>query len=111
MGTRRPHAASVTLTTAKAHLRITTPVGGRGRRRQYKLDQAEGIIRNYLKSGALESWVSPETAPASVTAAILLMLTHLFEHRGDAPPEIEADEQLWAEIDRFVIRYRDPAMA
>ena len=104
-------AVLVTLATAKGHLRITTPPGDPGDADiQLKLDQAEAIILNYLKgaNGAAVGWVSPATAPPPVTAGILLMLTRLYEQRGD---DEEKDETLWAAIDRLLIRYRDQALA
>ena len=101
-------AVLVTLTQAKDHLRITTPALDPGDvDLQLKLDQAEAIILDYLQPvDAL--WVSPETVPLVVTAAILLMLARLYEHRGDAEKE---DADLWLAIDRLLVRYRHSAIA
>ena len=102
-------AALVTLTTAKMHLRITTPPGDPGDADvQLKTDQAEAIILNYLKDRADPLWISPETAPPPVTAAILLMLARLYEQRGDNE---KPDVDLWTAIDRMLVRFRDPALA
>jgi hypothetical protein len=49
------------------------------------------------------------TVPGPVQAAILLMLTHLHENRGDA--EMERDEHVWQAIGRLLMRLRDPALA
>lgn len=49
------------------------------------------------------------TAPQNVQAAILLMLTHLYEHRGDDMEKY--DESLWMAIERLLVRFRDPALA
>ena len=47
-------AVLVTLTQAKAHLRITMPDGDPGDvDLQFKLDQAEAVILNYLKGANL----------------------------------------------------------
>jgi hypothetical protein len=48
------------------------------------------------------------TVPGNVTAAILILLTHLHEHRGD---DQKTDEDLWASIARLLVRHRDPALA
>lgn len=56
---------------------------------------------------ALVEW-TPDTAPPPVTTAVLLMLTHLFENRGD---DLQADEAVWRAIERLLMRLRDPAYA
>jgi len=99
-------AALVTLATAKAHLRITGTTDDADV--QLKLDQAEAIILDYLAERADPLWVSPETVPKEVVAAILLMLGRLYEHRGDLE---EADEDLWMAIERLLMRRRDSAIA
>jgi hypothetical protein len=48
------------------------------------------------------------TAPGTVSAAILLMLARLYEHRGDMEEE---DADLWSSIERLLARQRDPALA
>jgi hypothetical protein len=48
------------------------------------------------------------TAPGPVSAAILLMLTRLYEHRGDMEEE---DADLWSSLERLLARQRDPALA
>lgn len=48
------------------------------------------------------------TVPQPVFAATLVMLAHLYEHRGD---DMSADEKLWQAIDRLLYRQRDPAVA
>jgi len=104
-------AVLVTLTQAKAHLRITMPDGDPGDADlQLKLDQAEGVILNYLKgaSGQAADWIDPTTTPGPVSAAILLMLGRLYEQRGD---DEENDERLWTAIDRLLARYHTPGIA
>ena len=49
-----------------------------------------------------------QTAPLRVRAATLLMLTHLFEHRGD---DMKADDAVWKAIERLLARSRHPAFA
>ena len=99
-------AALVTLATAKAHLRITSTDDDTDI--QLKLDQAEATILEYLDTSADAAWISPATAPGPVTAAILLWLTRLFEHRGD---DDEADAVTWAAIERILVRSRNAAIA
>ncbi len=95
----------VTLEQAKAHLRVV--VSDEDTDIDLKSQQAAGIIADYLKSRVDDSW-DETTVPTPVQAATLLMLTHLYEHRGD---EMAADMTLWAAIDRLLVRYRDPALA
>jgi len=101
-------ALLVTLTTAKAHLRIPAALVVDDTDIQLKLDQAEAIILRYLKSQADPLWVSPATAPGNVTAAILLALGSLHEHRGD---DQTLSEQTWTAIERLLVGIRDPALA
>ena len=49
-----------------------------------------------------------DTVPAHVKSAVLLMLTHLVEHRGD---DMEHDEHLWQAIDRVLARSKRPTFA
>jgi hypothetical protein len=103
-------ALLVTIQTAKDHLQIPTmPIGDPDEADlQLKLDQAEAIILDFLAERADPLWVSPETAPKDVTAAILLMLGRLYRHRGDLE---EADADLWLAIDRLLHRRRDQGFA
>lgn len=101
-------AVLVTFAQAKAHLRITTPDGHPDDPDiQLKLDQAEAIIRNYLKASDDPAWTA-ETAPPLVGAAILLMLGRLYEQRGDIE---DNDAKLWQAIDRMLARLHTPAIA
>jgi hypothetical protein len=60
-------------------------------------------------TGATATVVWDETtAPGPVQAAALLMLTHLYEHRGD---DQKADTDLWFAVERLLMRSRDPAFA
>ena len=56
---------------------------------------------------ATVAW-SDLTAPGQVQAAVLLMLTHLYERRGD---DMKTDEDVWQAIGRLLMRSRDPAFA
>lgn len=48
------------------------------------------------------------TVPGNVRAAILLVLTHLHENRGD---DMRLDDAFWASMGRLLVRFRDPAVA
>lgn len=101
-------ATLVTLAAAKIHLRIDTPDLDPGDVDiQLKLDQAEAIILRYLKTTPDPEWTA-ETAPANVTAAILLLLTSLYELRGD---DQTLSELTWTAIERLLVSLRDPALA
>ena len=102
-------AALVSLTQAKAHLRITLPALDPGDVDiQLKLDQAEAIILDYLAEFVDAAWVSPATAPGMVSASILLVLTDLYEHRGD---DMTLSEKTWEAVARLLARSRNPALA
>lgn len=101
-------AVLVSLTQAKGHLRITTPALDPGDVDiQLKLDQAEAIILDYIKTPD-PLWVDPATVHPNVSAAILLMLARLYEHRGDFEKE---DADLWSSIERLLVRLTTSALA
>jgi len=100
-------AVCVTLAMAKVHLHRDDSTA-EDAAIQVKLDQAEAIILNYLDTWADAAWVSPATTPGPVTAAILLMLEHLFVNRG---VDMAADAELWDAIARLLVRYRNGALA
>lgn len=52
--------------------------------------------------------LTAETAPVEVQAATLLVLTHLYQNRGDNQA---TDETLWAAIGRLLVRRKDSACA
>src|SRR4030095_747207 len=111
-----PGAALVTLATAKQQLRITDTLHDADV--QAQLDAAEAIVLDYLKPtwvggvprGDLWPW-TPNTLPRVVEQAILLMVTHLYEHRGDDMTPASAggtpDADVWLAIERLLIRRRD----
>jgi hypothetical protein len=97
--------ALVTLTQARKQCDITDDA--HNELLQSKIEQASDIILDYLKAQANGEW-TPQTAPGRVQAATLLMVAHLFEHRGDL---MQPDEALWDAIGRILARSRDPALA
>jgi hypothetical protein len=99
----------VTLAQAKAHLGIAAALTDNDVDVALKVSQASQTVLNYLKfkDGEDPDWTS-ETVPGDIQAAMLLMLTHLYENRGS---DMKADEAVWQAIRRLCERHRDPALA
>ena len=112
-------ALLVTLTEAKAHLRITTPDGDPGDADvQAKLDAAEATILDYCNTaaywrGITATW-TPETVPRYVHAAILLQLGELDRFRGDdlegAGPPRETGEDVSPAVRSLLRRTHDAVL-
>ncbi len=99
--------ALVTLARAKAHLRIVS--NDEDEDVYAKVAAASAIVIEYLKSRAVAGWSDGTIAvPGQVEAATLVLLTHLYENRGD---DLKADRDAWEAIERLLIRSRDPALA
>jgi Phage gp6-like head-tail connector protein len=94
-----------TVDEAKVHLRITDTAADADV--QQKLDAAQEAIVAYLTDAVEPTWEAT-TAPKAVKHAVLLLLTHLYENRGD---DGAADDQVWAAIGRLLALYRDPTLA
>lgn len=88
----------ITLPEAKDHLRITTTVDDVDLQR--KVDQASDVIRDYLKTKNDPTWTDA-TVPPFVKASVCLMLTHLWDHRGE---DQAPDAALWDAITRLLAR-------
>ena len=105
----------VTLDRGKAHLRIQDTAHDDDVAQ--KITAASATIRDYLKTGNDPTWtpgddVTPGTVPPWVEASVLLFLTHLYEHRGDAfGPAQDNDDRVWSAIANLCRRTRDPALA
>jgi hypothetical protein len=107
--------AFVTLDEAKAHLRID--YASDDTEVQDKLDEAQGIVLDYLKNPTGVFYepdgVTPLTnPPAPVTAAIKLVLGNLWRYRegGDERYTVHVDPISQAVIS-LLMRLRDPAFA
>jgi hypothetical protein len=99
--------ALITLEQAKAHLRVVSVDEDDDIDR--KIEQAGAIVLDYLKGQAVSGWNDGSvTVPRVVEAATLVMLTHLYENRGD---DMTADEDAWKAVERLLMRFRDPALA
>jgi hypothetical protein len=102
-----PGPALVTLADAKLHLRIPAATTTYDEDITQKAEEASHIITDYLKSRADPTWTAT-TVPTPVKAGVLVLLTHLFEHRGD---DMDPDEAVWNALERLLMRFRDPALA
>jgi len=99
----------VTMAVAKDHLRITDTAHDPDVTQ--KLAAASSSIRDYLKGRNDPTW-TPDTAPPWIQAAVLLLLAHLYEHRGDEfGAAADNDDRVWSAIANLCRRSRDPALA
>jgi len=102
--------ALVTLSDAKAHLRVTTTTEDADL--QQKVNAASAVIVDYLKDRADASW-DELTAPLPVQMATLLLVAYLWQHRGDDPADrddLAVNQGVWSEIDPLLMRFRDPTL-
>jgi hypothetical protein len=98
-----------TLAEAKIHLRITDTAHDADV--DQKLAAAQEGILAYLGPAGDATW-TPATAPLEVKNAILQLLTHYYEHRGDDLGLTNRDEAvIWNILRRMLAMYRDPALA
>jgi Phage gp6-like head-tail connector protein len=100
-------ASLVTLAQVKDQLRITHAFADAELQRH--LDDAEDIIRRYLKTLPDPAWTA-DTVPGAVRAAILRQATHLATDRGDRAGEATPDGLAPFVADLLTL-YRDPALA
>lgn len=102
--------AFVTLLQAKDHLRIYDD--DHNADVSLKLSAAEGMVLDRCNTTAYWRDITPTwtsaTVPAGVRHAIFLVLTHLYENRGD---DMKVDADFWAAVDRVISLYRDPVIA
>lgn len=102
----------VTLDVAKFQLRITDTLHDADI--QLKMAQATDTVLDYLKHAADPTW-TPDTVPRPVQSAILIYLTHLYEHRGDDMSPTASgqtpDADVWLALERLLKRFRDLALA
>jgi Phage gp6-like head-tail connector protein len=101
----------VTLAEAKAHLRVTDTAHDADITQI--LATAQEAIVAYEALAADPTW-DAASVPRAVKHAILLLLTHYYEHRGDDMIQAGAgavDEGVWAAIGRLLAFYRDPTLA
>lgn len=102
--------ALISLLQAKDHLRITDD--DHNADIALKLSVAEQMILDRCNTTAhwraiTPTWTSA-TVPGGVRNAIFLVLTHLYENRGD---DMTVDADFWAAVDRVISLHRDPVIA
>lgn len=112
-GANFPPGPVMDLATAKMHLRIADDLHDDDV--QLKALQAEAIIRDYLKDWDDGStWVDWASTPGPVQAAMLIYLTHLYEHRGDdmnpTATGLTPDADVWKAIVNLLSRFRGPTV-
>jgi hypothetical protein len=100
-------AALVTLALAKEHLRITHSNADDDLTR--KLTAASDMIVGYIGTDDAAAWTDADV-PTPVRSAVLLLLAHLYDHRGE---DMATDANLWNAIGRLLMGtgYRDPTLA
>jgi hypothetical protein len=102
----------VPLPDVKVHLRVTDAAHDADITATYAA--AQDAILAYLTTAADATW-TPTTTPRPVKHAILILTTHLYEHRGDdmSPSDSGStpDEDVWLAIARLLAMYRDPTLA
>ncbi len=104
--------ALIAFADAKQHLRIPSDETDHDGDIALKLAQAEALVLDRCNSTAYwraitATWTDV-TVPPAVTAAICLVLAHLYENRGD---NMEMDADFWAAIDRVINLHKDPVIA
>src|SRR5678815_5843974 len=109
--------AAVLVTVAQAKQQLGIPIADvadtdRDALIQRALDDAEGLVLGRCNAAvywrAITATWTAATVPAGVRVAILVLLTHLYEHRGD---DMKLDDVLWAAIDRLIALHKDPVLA
>jgi hypothetical protein len=100
-------ATLVTLAEAKDQIRVTHSFSDAELQRT--LDDAEDMIRQYLKTKNDPAWTA-ETVPGAIRAAILRQVTHLVADRGDRD-SAPNDAGLAPHVEQSLNLYRDPAFA
>ncbi len=94
----------VSLAEAKAHLRVTDTAHDADITQ--KLEAAQEAVLAYEALAGDPTW-DATTAPKAVKHAILLLLTHYYEDRGE---DLSRDEAVWTAIGRLLAFYRDPTI-
>jgi len=99
----------VTLARAKTHLHVDG--NDHDDDVQQKVTAASATIRDYLKNQNDPTW-TPTTVPPFIAQAVLLLLAHEYEHRGDEfGASQDNDVKVWEAVANLCRRSRDPALA
>jgi Phage gp6-like head-tail connector protein len=104
--------ALLSLAEVKDHLRVTDALHDADI--TAKSDAAQAAVLAYLTTAVDPAW-TPLSVPKPVKHAILLLTTHLYEHRGDdmnpSASGSTPDRDVWEAIARMLAMYRDPTLA
>lgn len=105
--------AIIEMAEAARHLRLDTSdpyweTEDEGLDLASKMMMAEAIVIDYLKHPAEAVYWDEDTAPFPVKAAMLLVLSDLWEHRAGSANE---DVFLSSAVKSLLHRFRDPALA
>jgi hypothetical protein len=99
----------VTLADAKVHLRVTDSAHDADV--SDKLAVAQAWVLAYMGPAGDTTWTST-TAPTPVIHAIKIVLTLLYEHRGDDMDSgTSSAEATWGHIRTLLSGFRDPTLA
>lgn len=103
----------VTLDQALRHLRLGSDDGGSDEEHEdaaeveFKATHASEIVLNFVTHEDKGDWTD-EDVPGSVQAAVLLVLSDLWEHRAGS----DADDVFLSTAAKSLLqRYRDPTLA
>jgi hypothetical protein len=100
-------ATLITLQEAKSHLRVTGD--DENADIEAKLQEACDLVLKHLNTGAVAGWSNGTVAvPGNVKAAVCLMLTYLYELRGEA---MDPSANVWIAIERVLTVTRVSALA
>ena len=104
--------ALVSLINAKAHLREPLDSHDHDLDIQQKAEQASVLVLGRCNSTAwwrdiTVGWTEANV-PGDVQAAVLVLLTHLWEHRGD---NMEPDDSIWRAVNNLLAMKKDPVIA
>lgn len=95
----------ITLAQAKAQLQMLPSEDDRDSEIILKMEEASDIVVGYLKNSE-HGWTD-RTVPGRVRAAILLVFSNLWAHRGDD----EYADPISDAVKSLLMRDRDPAIA
>lgn len=104
--------ALVSLINAKAHLREPLDSHDHDLDIQQKAEHASVLVLGLCNSTAWWREITPlwteANVPGDVQAAVLVLLTHLWEHRGD---NMEPHDSIWRAVNSLLAMKKDPVIA
>lgn len=104
--------ALITLEQARDHLQLTSDASNVIEDVVSKMEQASEMVLDRINTTAYWRAISLDwdelTVPKAVQAAMLMVLTHLYEHRGDDP---STEDAMWRAVDSRLSLHKDPVIA